>query len=114
MKDGRTRQSALGTEERIWDSLHPGRRSPTTAVFTPDIVKAMGDGFDRAWTAIVAANLACATDHSGIDSRLRLAHAIVEAARLGTRDCNRLSASALRSVLPLGLEGENGLDRNEV
>ena len=114
MTDGRTRQSAIEPEERIWDGLHPGRRSPTTAVFTPDIVKAMGDGFDRAWTAIVAAKLACATDHSAIETRIRLAHAIVEAARLGTRDCNRLSASALRNVLPLGLEGENGLDRNDV
>ena len=114
MKDGRTRQSAIQPEGRSWDGLHPGGRSPTTAVFTPDIVKAMGDGFDRAWTAIVAAKLACATDHSEIETRLQLAHAIVEAARLGTRDCNRLSASALRNVLPLGFEGENGLDRSDV
>ena len=89
------------TFEREPAPLGPG-------VFMPDIVEAMSDAFDRAWTAMRAAGVACAMGHLAAETRRQLALAIVESARRGTRSRMGLSEDALRSFLPLGLEGQVG------
>lgn len=112
MNDNRNRQTVVRLNESIWPISPLEPRVAIAEVFTPDLLKAMGEGFDQAWTTIVAAKMACATGHSVNDTRLRIALTIVRAARLGTCDSKRLSAIALRSFLPQMLDGEVGLDRN--
>jgi hypothetical protein len=86
-------------------SIHKGGRTPLgPAVFTPEIIQVMGQAFDRAWCAMIAADVVCATGHLAPETRRQLALAIVESARRGTHDRVRLSEDALRSFLPLGLE----------
>jgi hypothetical protein len=70
--------------------------------FTPDVVEAMGEAFDLAWTVLLAAGHPCATGPLETGTRYQLALAIVESARQGTRCRVQLSHRALRSFFPLG------------
>lgn len=76
------------------------------AVFGPEVVKAMIEALDLAWQTILASRHAWTAGGLDAETRLRLAQAIVEAARTGTRDRARLSESALRCMFPLGLDGQ--------
>ena len=113
MKGSIHRRSSAGCTPGIWEGSHRERMDPNAAVFTPDIVKAMCEGFDLAWTSILAANLTCAADRFAAETRRQLAIAIVESACRGTCDRHRLSENALRSFFPLGLPGQAEQDRSD-
>jgi len=113
MKGSIHRWSSVGRTPGIWEGSHRERMDPNAAVFAPDIVKAMCEAFDLAWTSMLAANLACAADRFAAETRRQLAIAIVESACRGTCDRHRLSENALRSFFPLGLPGQAEQDRSD-
>ena len=113
MRSGSGQLSLAGRKLRAANAPEGERTLLGLAVFTPEIIQVMGEAFDRAWSAMLAAEVACATGHLAAETRRQLALAIVESARRGTRDRVRLSKDALRSFLPLGLEGEVGGRQSE-
>jgi hypothetical protein len=112
MNDGLNRQCWAGLTSGPGDDMQKEPGPPLPAVFTPEVIQVMSEGFDLAWTTLLAADHACAADHLASETRRQLALAIVEAARRGTYDCVQLSESALRSLFPLGLEVRAGRERS--
>jgi hypothetical protein len=77
-----------------------------SVVFLPKTVEAMGEAFDRAWTAMLGAGISCALGHLAAETRRQLALAIIVSARRGVRDRDRLRQDALGSLFPLGVDGK--------
>lgn len=97
----RNRRAASGPES--------GQIPLGPAVFTPDMVQAMSEAFDQAWTVMLATDGDATRNHVAADTRRRLALAIVNAARRGMRDRDQLIESALGNPFLLGWTGRSAI-----
>ena len=75
-----------------------GLRSPGS--FAPEVTMAMGLAFDRAWRMIEVSHHSILDEYGTIPSRELLASEIVELARDGERNPDRLRDRALAALLP--------------